>query len=293
MPNYDLIFKKAKENKPEGFLAVVVGVRGSAKSGCAGTFPKSNKVLLAHYTKENHAILSAQAVAKKMHGTDENIIPYLVDTDDAGNMIYDPDRVFANTIDIFSDVNTAKHFDVVYLDGLSALDPYIHSMKDVMAASKYDISKTVLQKCGILLNAVKEFIRKNGKTVVMTCATESYENDQGVTTEQPKLRGSGSASAILGECPNILNVQMVTTVSEDGKQSRSPYFIFGTNVTKTSQKITGIDKDDKGATRISSVAITTNFFPRLARLTLDQTPNTIEASFEKVLALQDQITKKV
>lgn len=294
MPNYDLIMKKHKENmlKPEGMLAVVVGLRGSGKSGLCATFGKDKKVLLAFYNKENHSIMSAQAVSRKNYGTDEQIIPYMLDQDEAGNQIYDADKVFVQTLEVFTSAETGKMFDVVYLDGLSALDPYIHATSDVRAASKYDVSKTVLQKCGMLMQAIKDFIRRTGKSVVLTCASEASTNDEGVATETPKLRGSGAASAILGECPNILSIQMIMQTGQ-AQSSRLPYFVFNTNIAKNSQKITGIDKDDKGATVISSASVTTNFFPRLARLTTDQTPHMIPASFEELIKIQNELCKKV
>lgn len=268
-------FKKLKSQAVEkakipnnSIFAIVLGVRGSGKSGtAAGTWGK-RPTLLVYLSKEHHSKDSAYGVAKKL-GHAEYITPYNLNEDEAtGEMIDNPDKIFTKLITLLDDPNITKEFEVFVFDGLSAFDPCVYMHTEVAKASTYDKSKKQIELYDRVISKLKALHYK-GMDVVVTCATEArFDMESGGIVEQPKLRGTGACDSVIGEFSELLHIGLIDEIDEEtGVVTREPKFQFGTNMKKEGKKFSG-------------ETVRVNFNPRIAQVHREDIPSIASASME-------------
>ena len=222
-------FAEEQAGKKNRLFSILLGVRGSGKSGtAAGTFGKSTKVLDIIFTQEDHGADSAIGVTKYP----DNILPVFADLDDAGNKLSTADA-YDNLKAILS--ADLSEFDAVVLDGLSALDGIIAGHPRVLGAKGYDGKKISDLRFDEILTLLKT-VGRAGKDVVITCSTELRMNAEGLFMT-PTLRGSSAINVIIGACSEVLLMDKV----EDA-ETKKPAFVFnftGMDINKSGTKMTG------------------------------------------------------
>lgn len=242
--------------RPVGLYSIVLGPRGSGKSGVAGGTFGENRVLFLYLSKEHHGAESAKGIAKKS-GTAKFITEYQIDFDyQKGEHIRDSTVIYDRLLDILRSPSLLEKYDVLVFDGLSSIDPHINEHKEVLKSDQFSKSKTVLRlydQLGVALKA----LHYKGMDVVCTCATEVFhDSERGELIERPKLRGIGSANNLIGEFSEVLSLMWYTEETEEGKTQRLVFNFRaiteakGRKVSGETQKIdfspriTGIDKFD-------------------------------------------------
>jgi hypothetical protein len=285
MPGFD--FGRLKNQKEElskiarGCMYVVVGERGAGKSGTIGTFDPSKKILVVTLASEDHGADSAKTVARSLYGKDDHISEYRIDRA-VGGGTKKPDEVLEELVQLFSDPQTAKYFQVAALDGLTAVDAIVQTSTLVTNADSYSKGKSALYLYRGLFDSFKKFT-ENGGTFVTTMASESSTDSNGVVVHNPKLRGGASAAVVLGEIPNILFIERIHL--DNGEQVVNQHsFVFDRNLQKTRKKILEITGKGKDAI-IKSASQTMNFNPRLIHVPSDKLPALCPANFEELAKL--------
>ena len=246
----------ANKKKASGrIFAVLLGPRGMGKSGtAAGTWSAETKVLHIVFAQEDHGIQSAAGIAKG-----DNVVPLLVDIGDAGKLA--PGPAFAAFCEVLDDVELISEFDVIVVDGLSALDGILANLPEVERATGYDKKRVVDLAYDKVLSKLKNISLVHNKDIVITCSTEVRSNAEGMF-EAPSLRGGSAVDAIIGACPEILPLSKVEDT--DGVK-----FVF------TMQNVIR-----KSGTKMNKDGYTHNVSARVAGVNVSELPEMMLASMD-------------
>jgi hypothetical protein len=255
-------------------IICLAGVRGAGKSSCLGTLPTDKKTLIVQCTSESHSFLAAKTIAQQKYGNYKHLIPYNLDMEN-GTPIYG-DKVYGRLIALLNDTETPKHFDVICLDSIGALDTHVQNCTEVTQASKYDASKTVINLYNRLFISIRRYISKGG-IFIYTLPIDIYsEDNRQVAT--PRIRGTGVVTSILGETPIITIVAQ--DIDHEESNTRKYYFTFDGSISKSKKKITAIDK-----TEIKTVPLIINCNCRITGVPSSKIPSNMPADLSDLFTL--------
>lgn len=280
--DFNAIIKAQTEIVSRGIpkLICLAGVRGSGKSSALGTLPKDKKGLLVQCASESHSYISARGLATAKYGSSSHITPF--DLDSVNGQPIVGDAVIGRLLELLNDEQLIKHYNVVMLDSLGAIDEHVAKTTEVMSADKFSQTKAIRSIYDRIFSGVRKYLAKGGM-IIYTLPLDTYNDENGVTVSTPRIRGTGAITAILGETP-VIAIAACNVELEDDKIVRDYVLSFDGSISKSKAKIVSMSGSGKDM-KIKAVPQMINCNCRITGLPADKIPSCIPNDLEVLLKL--------